>query len=142
VGYNCTPSGSLSIDDFGTGYSSLSLMRRLPIDSFKIDRSFVGLRATDEDNTEIVRAIINLGKSLKKVIIAEGVESVAQLESLRRLGCDQGQGYLFSEPLSAEAAGQLAARYREWKAFDLSVFASDISEAASSSKAGPLDQLD
>jgi diguanylate cyclase (GGDEF)-like protein/PAS domain S-box-containing protein len=97
----------ISVDDFGTGYSSLSCLSTLPIDSLKIDRSFVqNLRAKSKE-FEIVRAIVSLGNSLGKSVIAEGIETPAQLEQLRALGCEMGQGYHLSYPLAAERAEAL-----------------------------------
>ncbi len=99
-----------SIDDFGTGYSSLAYLGTLPIESLKIDRSFVmGLQQTAQ-NVEIVRAVMNLGKSLGRTVIAEGVESAEQLATLRELGVPFGQGYLLSRPLLAEQAKELLAQ--------------------------------
>ncbi|MGY3606211.1 MULTISPECIES: putative bifunctional diguanylate cyclase/phosphodiesterase [unclassified Bradyrhizobium] len=88
----------ISLDDFGTGYSSLSYLRSFPFDKIKIDRSFVSDLATREDSMAIVRAVTGLGKSLGIVTTAEGVETDAQFELLRREGCTQAQGYLFSAP--------------------------------------------
>jgi len=88
----------ISLDDFGTGYSSLSYMGSFPFDKIKIDRSFVTELATREDSMAIVRAVTGLGKSLGIVTTAEGVETDAQFELLRREGCTQAQGYLFSKP--------------------------------------------
>ena len=97
----------LSIDDFGTGYSSLSHLHRFPINTLKIDRSFV-MRMTDNgENGEIVRTIITLARSLEMSVVAEGVETPMQLEQLRSLDCDYGQGYLFSRPVGTEQALQL-----------------------------------
>ncbi len=97
----------ISVDDFGTGYSSLSCLTTLPIDSLKIDRSFVqNLRAKSKES-EIVRAIVSLGHSLGKSVIAEGIETPAQLAQLRTLGCEMGQGYHLSHPLAAERAEAL-----------------------------------
>jgi EAL domain-containing protein (putative c-di-GMP-specific phosphodiesterase class I) len=91
----------ISLDDFGTGYSSLSYLRSFPFDKIKIDRSFVSELATREDSMAIIRAVTGLGRSLGIVTTAEGVENEAQLELLRREGCNQAQGYLFSKPRPA-----------------------------------------
>ncbi|MBP0047153.1 EAL domain-containing protein [Marinobacterium sp. AK62] len=88
-----------SLDDFGTGYSSFSLLQKLPITTLKIDKSFVDGIPGNPDDEEIVRAIINLAHNLKKQVIAEGVETRAQLEFLIRHDCDQVQGYFFSRPV-------------------------------------------
>lgn len=96
-----------SIDDFGTGYSSLSYLSTLPIDSLKIDRSFVmGLHDAPQ-NVEIVRAVLHLARSLGRRVVAEGLETAAQLATLRQLGVGYGQGYLLSRPLPAEQAQAL-----------------------------------
>jgi EAL domain-containing protein (putative c-di-GMP-specific phosphodiesterase class I) len=92
----------ISIDDFGTGYSSLSKLRRLPIDTIKIDRSFVQNVTMDQDDASIVTAIIALAHKLSLNVIAEGVETQAQLDFLQALGCNQWQGYLCSKALPAE----------------------------------------
>jgi len=91
---------AISVDDFGTGYSSLSYLSSLPITSLKIDASFVRKLETHASETEVVRAIVMLGRSLKKAVIAEGIETPAQLKVLRDLGCELGQGFHLSEPLS------------------------------------------
>lgn len=89
----------LYIDDFGTGYSNLGQLRRLPIDALKIDKSFINEVLTNDDDAEIVLAIINLAHALKLRVVAEGIETKAQLNLLRGLGCDEIQGYLISKPL-------------------------------------------
>lgn len=99
-----------SIDDFGTGYSSLAYLSSLPIDSLKIDRSFVMGMSTQGGNVEIVRAVNTLGRSLGKRVIAEGIETPDQLETLRELGVACGQGYLLSRPLPAEQVPGLLER--------------------------------
>lgn len=97
----------LSIDDFGTGYSSLSYLHRLPFDTLKIDRSFVYGVGEGGENSEILETIVSLAKSLKKRVIAEGIETEAQLDVLQRLGCDYGQGYLFARPQTKENAERM-----------------------------------
>ncbi len=97
----------LSVDDFGTGYSSLSYLHRLPIDYLKIDRSFVMRIGQNGKNTEIIRAIIALADSLGIATVAEGVETKLQLEAIKELNCNLCQGYLFSKPVNAIAAGNL-----------------------------------
>jgi diguanylate cyclase (GGDEF)-like protein len=97
----------ISIDDFGTGYSSLSYLHYLPVNTLKIDRSFINRMTLDEENLKIVEAIITLAHHLQIDVTAEGVETKEQLDKLRLLGCEFGQGYLFSRPLEAQAVGTL-----------------------------------
>ena len=97
----------IAIDDFGTGYSSLSYLKRLPIDLIKIDRSFVKEVPGDSDNSAIVSAIVAMARALGLRVVAEGVEHVAQVDFLRRLGCDELQGYMFSKPIPALAFAEL-----------------------------------
>ena len=92
---------SLSIDDFGTGYSSLGYLRQFPVDALKIDRSFVNDLPVNSDAVAICAAILAMARELKLIVIAEGVETDAQLEFLREHGCDQAQGYLISKPIRA-----------------------------------------
>ncbi len=99
----------LSIDDFGTGYSSLSYLHRFPIDTLKIDRSFVIRMIDNNENLEIVRTIVMLAQNLGMDVIAEGVETKEQLALLRKLKCENGQGYYFSKPLDVKAAETLLA---------------------------------
>ena len=98
---------SLSIDDFGTGYSSLAYLKRLPIQTLKIDRSFINDITTDPEDASIIEAIIQMSLSLKLKTVAEGVETKEQLAFLRARGCDQIQGFLFSKPLPAEQCTKL-----------------------------------
>lgn len=106
----------LSIDDFGTGYSSLSYLHRFPINTLKVDRSFVCSMEAGSENGEIVRTIIALAKALKLSVIAEGIESIHQLHQLRILGCEYGQGYLFSRPVPKDEAVKLLKNSSQWEA--------------------------
>ncbi len=92
----------LAVDDFGTGYSSLSYLRQFPIDVLKIDRSFVRDIDSSKDSSIIVSAVIAMGNSLKQRVVAEGVDSQIQLDFLKALQCEEGQGYFFSRPLAAD----------------------------------------
>jgi EAL domain-containing protein (putative c-di-GMP-specific phosphodiesterase class I) len=92
----------LSVDDFGTGYSSLAYLRRFPLDTLKIDRSFVSDISSDDDAGAICSAIIAMGRALGLTVVAEGVETDQQLRRLRADGCDQFQGFLLSKPVPAE----------------------------------------
>ena len=112
----------LSIDDFGTGYSSLSYLRRFPVDQLKIDRSFVSEMTHNADDAAIAGAIISLGRNMKREVVAEGVETIAQARLLSRLGCDVMQGFLFSRPLPADEVEALLRRDRPfaWAAVESS----------------------
>jgi diguanylate cyclase (GGDEF)-like protein/PAS domain S-box-containing protein len=104
----------LSMDDFGKGYSSLSYLHQFPFDTLKIDRSFISSIGDSGEHTEIVRTIISLAKCLGLEVVAEGVETESQLYQLRNLGCHFAQGYFFSRPLTAEAAGALLRDQPRW----------------------------
>ncbi len=97
----------LALDDFGTGYSSLSRLLNFPIDTLKIDRSFVQRLRPGGGECAVVSAIVTLARDLNMETVAEGVETEQQLHTLSAMGCDFAQGYLFSPPLESEAAGQL-----------------------------------
>jgi diguanylate cyclase (GGDEF)-like protein len=101
----------VSLDDFGTGYCSLSYLRRLPIDSLKIDRSFVRGLGSEADDDSIVTSVIDLARSLGVSVVAEGVETEEQLAGLRARGCDTMQGFLFARPGPASAVADLVARH-------------------------------
>jgi predicted signal transduction protein with EAL and GGDEF domain len=96
-----------SIDDFGTGYSSLSHLRRLPLDTLKLDRSFVSEMLTNSDSREIVQTIISLAHILRMDVVAEGIEMVEQADQLRSLGCKYAQGYFYSKPMNQDCAEAL-----------------------------------
>jgi diguanylate cyclase (GGDEF)-like protein len=103
----------LSIDDFGTGYSSLSYLNRFPVDTLKIDRSFIKRLSEGDENVEIVKTIVTLAGNLGMQVIAEGVETAEQLHQLQILKCQYGQGYLFSKPMSAADADMFLLNGRE-----------------------------
>jgi EAL domain-containing protein (putative c-di-GMP-specific phosphodiesterase class I) len=92
----------VALDDFGTGYSSLSYLRHFPLDTVKIDRSFIRNVTSDPEDATIVKAMIDLGHNLKLTLTAEGVETREQLEFLRAQGCDYAQGFFFNHPAPAE----------------------------------------
>lgn len=104
----------LMMDDFGTGYSSLSYLHRFPIDVLKIDRSFITDMERKKENVEIVKAIIAMAKNLGMEIVAEGIETIRQLEILQDLNCDYGQGFFFAKPLRAEDVSILLNNKPQW----------------------------
>jgi EAL domain-containing protein (putative c-di-GMP-specific phosphodiesterase class I) len=93
----------IAIDDFGTGFSSLSYLHRLPFDVLKIDRSFVNELGVEADAQSVTRAIVALARTLRKRVVAEGVETQQQARLLRDIGCDEFQGYFFARPMDAPA---------------------------------------
>lgn len=104
---------ALALDDFGTGYSSLAYLKKFPISTLKIDRSFVVGLPHEENDCAIARAIVTMAQQLRQEIVAEGVENLAQMVFLRELGCDQLQGFLFSAAVTpAEFGGMVAAGKR------------------------------
>ena len=104
----------VAIDDFGTGYSSLARLHQFPIDSLKVDRSFVEVMGETGETSRIARTIVLIGRTLGMSVIAEGVETAARLELLRELRCDAAQGYFFSRPLDGDVARNLIAIGRRW----------------------------
>jgi diguanylate cyclase (GGDEF)-like protein/PAS domain S-box-containing protein len=104
----------LSIDDFGTGYSSFSHLELFPVDSLKIDRSFINRMGTNGENTEIVDTIVNLGRTLGLTVVAEGVETVGQLNQLRTSSCELAQGYLFAKPMNHQDVDAILLRKPHW----------------------------
>jgi diguanylate cyclase (GGDEF)-like protein len=105
----------LSIDDFGTGYSSLSYLHRFPVNTLKIDRSFVGRIGEAAENIEIVRTVISLAENMGMEVVAEGVETLSQLTQLRKLKCQYGQGYLFSRPVDADSVSAWITKKPDWQ---------------------------
>jgi diguanylate cyclase (GGDEF)-like protein len=103
---------TVAIDDFGTGYSSLAYLQRFPVTALKIDRTFVAASAREADAGPLVQTLVQLGRSLGLSTVAEGIEDEGQLEYLRALGCDRGQGYLFAPPLEVAALGRFLAERR------------------------------
>jgi EAL domain-containing protein (putative c-di-GMP-specific phosphodiesterase class I) len=103
----------LSIDDFGTGFSSLGYLKRFQFDTRKVDQSFVRGMETDRASSAIVRTVVALGRNLGLEVVAEGVETVGQLEILRSIGCQAFQGYLFSKPVPADSVCPLIERNRD-----------------------------
>jgi diguanylate cyclase (GGDEF)-like protein/PAS domain S-box-containing protein len=116
----------LNLDDFGTGYSSLSYIHRFPLDTLKIDQSFVSRMASENEDFEIVRTIISLAHILGMTVVAEGIEQPEQARQLIQLGCDQGQGHLFSTPLEPEKIVPLLATEPLWLSQLSSIWQSNL----------------
>jgi EAL domain-containing protein (putative c-di-GMP-specific phosphodiesterase class I) len=106
----------IGIDDFGTGQSSLGYLKVLPVDTLKIDQSFVYGLGKDPEDAAIVSAVVNLGHALGLTVTAEGVENTTQLRELRDLGCDLGQGYYFARPQPGEIVRALVHHRFRWSA--------------------------
>jgi diguanylate cyclase (GGDEF)-like protein len=104
----------LSLDDFGTGFSSLSYLKEFPLDTLKVDRSFVNGTGTDAQDAAIVQAVHSLARALGMKVVAEGIETADQLDRLRAMSCDIGQGYYFSKPLTPEAFERLVQSHPRW----------------------------
>jgi diguanylate cyclase len=100
----------LAIDDFGVGYFSFSYLRKFPLDALKVDRSFINDISSNPDNAMILSALINIGRSLKHRVVAEGVETDEQLHFLQQEGCSEGQEYLFCRPIIAEKFAEFLER--------------------------------
>ena len=129
----------VGLDDFGTGYSSLSYLKAFPIDTLKIDRSFLRQITSDETDSMIVQAIVTLAHGLSLEVVAEGVEEIQQVERLRSLGCESCQGYHFSKPLNPEDAERyMAAVPRGVEAIGTGVNARDSGRPAPRVRAGTL----
>jgi len=111
---------NVAIDDFGTGYSSLSYLYKLPLDSLKIDQSFVRQITATPSQTGIVSAIIAMGKNLKLSVVAEGVETAEELDFLQSRNCDEAQGYYFSRPVPPQQFVKLLEGTQAWNPFVLS----------------------
>jgi EAL domain-containing protein (putative c-di-GMP-specific phosphodiesterase class I) len=97
----------MAMDDFGTGYSSLSYLRQYPIEIIKIDRSFISEITAETNHSALVSAIINMGRGLNCLVVAEGIETLEQKSYLQAHGCPHGQGYFFSRPVNAQQFGKL-----------------------------------
>jgi EAL domain-containing protein (putative c-di-GMP-specific phosphodiesterase class I) len=105
----------LAIDDFGTGYSSLSYLHRFPLDTLKIDRSFISGDGEGSDGMEIARTIMPMAKTLRLDVVAEGVETIEQVGLLKRLQCKYAQGYFFSKPLAPEEVPPVLSYETSWE---------------------------
>jgi EAL domain-containing protein (putative c-di-GMP-specific phosphodiesterase class I) len=111
----------LAIDDFGTGYSSLSYLHRFPLDTLKIDRSFISSMCEGGEGMEIARTILPMANNLRLDVVAEGVETIQQVAMLKKLECKYGQGFYFSRPLTAEGTTALLAGDLTWQACEQTV---------------------
>ncbi|MGB3570518.1 MAG: EAL domain-containing protein, partial [Phormidesmis sp.] len=126
----------LSLDDFGTGYSSLSYLHQLPTDTLKVDQSFVGrMEEKTKEDSEIVKTIISLGHQLGMDVIAEGIETAAQLQRLRELSCNYGQGYFFAKPVPEDAAATMVAENKDWLATEEAIDPTDTRADAADNSA-------
>ena len=105
---------SIALDDFGTGYSSLSYLHQFPLDTIKIDRTFVANMDNSTNSLRVVNGIVQLALALETNIVAEGIEEIAQMDTLRELGCQYGQGYLMSKPLAYDKAIELIQQKKTW----------------------------
>jgi EAL domain-containing protein (putative c-di-GMP-specific phosphodiesterase class I) len=103
----------IALDDFGTGYASLTHLKQFPVDEIKIDRTFVRDMERDRDDSAIVSAVIGLGRSLGLSLVAEGIETLGQAESLRHRGCHFGQGFYFAKPMAASRVPWFLTQPRE-----------------------------
>jgi EAL domain-containing protein (putative c-di-GMP-specific phosphodiesterase class I) len=106
----CSTGLGFSLDDFGTGYSSLGYLSRFPVQTLKVDKSFVDELGHDEKQTRITSAIVSLAHTLGMEVVAEGIETEIQRERLLALGCEYGQGYLFSKPLHGDKVEEFLSR--------------------------------
>ena len=104
----------IALDDFGMGYSSMTYLKRFPVDTVKVDRSFVGGLGTNPEDSAIISAILSMAQALGLTTVAEGVETLEQLELLRELGCDELQGYLVSPPIPADEFEKIFGRRAYW----------------------------
>jgi EAL domain-containing protein (putative c-di-GMP-specific phosphodiesterase class I) len=111
----------LAIDDFGTGYSSLSYLHRFPLDTLKIDRSFISGIGDADGGMEIARSILPMANNLRLDVVAEGVETIQQVAALKKLQCKYAQGFYFSRPVSADATAALLAGELSWQACEPAV---------------------
>jgi len=101
----------LAIDDFGTGYSSLSYLQRFPVDTLKVDQSFIARLGVDATSGPVLRAIVEMGNALKMNVVAEGIENAWQWDFLYEIGCKQGQGHLFKEAVESSEFARLVAAH-------------------------------